>query len=181
MSRVLCFTLLGFLLVTLMGSFQQLFGMSMVVVDIPLIIVLYLAMAGGGLGGARSLSGGRTDWSGGITGILLGYVTDVLGGGIKGLHCFTLALMYLLCRRAGRHVYLTGPLNTIIVTFIASVVASIVGLAIRWFAGIEPTLGSVGVMAAQGILTAAAAYPLLKLLRVIDNKLTRESAERGTL
>lgn len=120
--------------------------------------------------------------AGGVTGLLLGYICDVLGGGIKGLHCFTLALMFLLCRRAARHVYLTGPLSSVVVTFAASLVAALVGLIIRWIGDIPPTVDTVTtVMLPQAVLNAAVAHPLLKLLHAIDNKLAGERAERGTL
>lgn len=186
MTRVLVFTLIGFLFVVLMGSLQELFGMGMVVLDVPLIIVLYMAMSGPGTGLARrrprsSLSGQGPDMAGGITGLLLGYTCDVLSGGIKGLHCFTLALMFLLFRRAASHVYLTGPFSSVVVTFFASLVAALVGLGIRWIAEVPPSLGSLMVVLAQAVLNAVAAHPLLKLLHFVDNKLSRESAERGGL
>lgn len=186
MSRILVFTAVGFLLLIVMGSLQELLGMGMVVLDVPLIIVLYMAMSGPGAGLARrvprsSLGGQGADLSGGVTGLLLGYISDVLGGGIKGLHCFTLALMFLLSRRAARHVYLTGPVSSVVVTFVASLVACAIGLGIRWIGGVTPTLGSLMVLLAQAVLNAAAAHPLLKLLHFIDNKLAGESAERGTL
>jgi len=185
-TRVLVFTLIGFLLMVLMGSLQELLGMGMVVLDVPLIIVLYMAMSGPGSGLARrqprsTLSGQGPDMTGGVTGLLLGYICDVLSGGIKGLHCFTLALMFLFFRRSARHVYLAGPLSSVIVTFVGSLVAGLVGLGIRWIADIPPSMGSLMVMLAQAVLNAAAAHPLLKLLHFIDNKLSRDPAERGTL
>ncbi len=105
----------------------------------------------------------------------------MLSGGIKGLHCFTLALMFLLFRRAASHVYLTGPFSSVVVTFFASLVAGLVGLGIRWIAEVPPSLGSLMVVLAQAVLNAVAAHPLLKLLHFVDNKLSRESAERGGL
>lgn len=180
MTRVLVFSLLGFILVTLMGSLQNMVHMEMVVVDVPLIVVLYMAMTGrrtiGGLRPAFSgwSSGIGIDWSGGITGVILGYISDIMGGGVKGLHCFTLAVMFLLCWRAARHVYLTGPLSAIVVSFFASVVASMMGLIVRWLAlGVPPSMGSLSVLLAQGVLCAVAAVPLLKLLRFIDIKLAQ--------
>ena len=175
MSRVLVFSLLGFVLVTLLGPLQGLLGMEMVVVDAPLVIVLYLAMAGrgSGLGGMRySFTGGGIDWTGGLVGVMLGYVTDVLGGGIKGLHCLTLVLVFLLAQRAARKVYLAGAMPIMLVTLVASLFSSLVGLGVRWFVGLRPTLGSLTVVVAQALLCAAVAPLLMRLCRTLDRWLS---------
>jgi rod shape-determining protein MreD len=182
MTRVLVFTLLGFVLVTLFGPVQQLLRMDLVVFDVPLVIVLYLAMSGrgSGLGQARfSLTDSGVDWTGGLVAVTLGYVSDVLGGGVKGLHCFTLVVVFLLAHRAARKVYLAGALPVVVVTFFASVVASFLGLGIRWIGDVSPTPGSLMVVLAQALLTAAVAPPMLRLCRLIDARLAGESAERG--
>ena len=180
MTRVLVFSLLGFLLVTILGALQAVFGMEMVVVDAPLVIVLYLAMSDRPGSQQRStLHSEGIDWSGGVVGVVLGYIVDVMGGGIKGLHCLVLALMFLVCRRAARQVYLTGVLSSIMVTFSASALSSLMGLAIRWLGGIGPNVGSVTTLLAQAILTAIIAPPLLRLLRIVDRGLSREPLGRG--
>lgn len=176
MSRSLVFCLLGFVLLTLLGPLQHLFHMDMAILDAPLVIVLYLAMAGRatGLGWTRMrLSPSGIDWAGALTAVLLGYISDVLGGGIKGLHCFTMALLFLVAHRAARHVYLTGVVPIVLVTFGASVTASIVGLSVRWFAGIPPGIGSLKVLLAQAVLCAMFAPFLMRLCRIIDARLLR--------
>jgi rod shape-determining protein MreD len=168
--------------VTLLGPVQQLLRMDMVVFDVPLVIVLYLAMSGrgSGLGKARfSLTGGGVEWTGGLVAVTLGYISDVLGGGVKGLHCFALVVVFLLAHRAARKVYLAGALPVVVVTFFASLVASLLGLGIRWIGDVVPTLGSLMVILAQALLTAAVSPPLLRLCRIIDARLSGESAERG--
>jgi rod shape-determining protein MreD len=180
MSRVAIFVLLGFALVTVLGPLQQLLRMDMVILDAPLIIVLYLAMAGSGtgLGGGRRLSSGGIDWSGGLAGVLLGYICDVLGGGVKGLHCLTLVVVFLLAHRAARHVYLAGALPVVVVTFVASVFSSLLGLGVRWLGGVTPSLGSLTVMGAQAVLCAAFAPLMMQLCRFVDAKLAHRLAAR---
>lgn len=178
-TRVLAFTLLGFLLLSLLGPLQELFGLDLVVLDVPLIIVVYLAMSARGPGFSRvlsrsTLSTERIDWSGGWTALLLGYTTDVLGGGFKGLSALTLALVFLVCRRAGRHVYLSSTLSAVVVISSTSFGASLFGLTVRWAAGIQPTLGSLSVAGFQALLCAAAGPPLLRLLRAVDQWLLRD-------
>jgi len=182
MSRVAVFVLLGFALVTVLGPFQQLLRMDMVVLDAPLIIVLYLAMAGSGTGLGRArlgLSSGGIDWSGGLAGVLLGYICDVLGGGVKGLHCLTLVVVFLLAQRAARHVYLAGTLPVVLVTFAASIFCSLLGLGVRWLGGVAPSLGSLTVMGAQALLCAAFAPLMMQLCRFVDAKLAHRLAARG--
>jgi len=184
MIRVLVFTVTGYLLLVLLGPLQTLLHIEMAGVDAPLIIVLYLAMAGrgGGLGGTRfSLATSGVDWTGGVVAVVLGYFSDVLGGGIKGLHCLTLAIVFLLANRAARKVYLAGTLPVVVVAFIASSVSSVIGLSIRWLGGVTPTVGSLTVLLAQAVLCALFGPPLMRLCRVIDARLARESPEHRML
>ena len=53
-----------------------------------------------------------------MTGVLLGYITDVMGGGVKGIHSLAMALVYLLTIWVSRHVYLAGNISVILATFI---------------------------------------------------------------
>jgi cell shape-determining protein MreD len=183
MTRILVFTLVGFLLITLLGPLQTLFGFDIAVLDVPLITVLYLVMTSRALGYGRPLHifSSGIDWSGGVTGLILGYITDVLGGGIKGIHSLTLVVMYLICLWAARHVYLAGMLSVLVVTFIASTLSSIVAVNIRWMIGVPPSLSTLTVIVSQATLTAAAAPLLIKLYRFIDAKLSPEASERGSL
>jgi rod shape-determining protein MreD len=186
-SRALVFSLLGAVLIVLLGPIQRLLGLEQVVLDIPLVTVLYMAMAGRGVGVARQspratlLSSGGIDWTGGVTGFLLGYVADVLGGGVKGIHCLSMSLVFLLALGAARHVYLAGPLSVVVVSFVASLAASTIGLCIRWVTGVAPALSTLPTVLSQGVLCAALAPLLMRLYRFVDAKLARDAADRWTL
>ena len=182
MTRVLVFSLLGFLLLAVLGPVQDLLGMDMVVLDVPLIIVVYMAMADqvtayGRLISRAGISTSRIDWSGGLTALILGYMADVLGGGVKGIHCLTLVVVFLACRRAARHVYLAGTMSTIVVTVTASVAASLLGIAILWITDQRPGLGYLSVAGIQALLSAVVAPALIKIFRAIDGKLLGESTQ----
>jgi hypothetical protein len=183
MTRVLVFSLTGFLLITLLGPIQRLTGLDLVVLDVPLITVLYLALAGrlGYIRARASLFSGGIDWSAGLTGFILGYVNDVLGGGVKGIHCLSLVLIFLLCLWAARHVYLIGNLSVIVVTFVASLLTSLTAVIIRWLIGVSPSLSTAAVILAQAVLCAAVAPLLMVLYRFIDGKLSPDSGERSSL
>ena len=179
MTRVLVFSLVGYLAMVLLGPLQDMLAMDLVVLDVPLIIVIYLAMADrvtsyGRLISRSGISPARIDWSGGLTALILGYITDVLGGGIVGLHCLILAAVYLGCRRAARHVFLAGNRSAIFVTFITSICASAFGLGILWIVGQRPSLGYLPVAGVQALLCAVVAPGLIKILRTIDGRLLKE-------
>lgn len=184
MTRTLAFSLLGFLLVTLLGPLQMFFGMEMVVLDVPLIIVVYMALSDRGAGLGRltiRISRGRADWTGGITALFLGYFADVLGGGVKGLHCLSLVLVFLFCRGASRHVYLTGTVSIFMVNFFASLASSLISLCVLWLLGSSPGMGSLSIAGVQALLCAATAPLLVKFLRALDIKLMREPGKRGSI
>lgn len=182
-TRVLAFSLLGYVLLVALGPLQHLLGLEMVTLDAPLVIVLYLSTVGrgAGLGRTYALPGPGVDWSGGLTGAILGYLSDVMAGGIKGLHCLSLVVVFLVARRAARQIYLSGALPVALVAFGAAAVAAAVGLAVRWAGGVAPTLGSATVTLGQAVLTACIAPPLMRLLRAIDVRLLRKPIERGAL
>jgi hypothetical protein len=184
-TRILVFCVLGFLLITVLGSLERMIGLELAAVDVPLMVVLYMALAGRGSGYSRphrrSLLYGGVDWSGGMTGVALGYVTDVMGGGLKGIHALTMALVFLLTLWVSRHIYLAGNLSVIVVTFVASAITSALAVSIRWLTGVPPSLATIALIASQAVLCAAVAPPIMKLFRFVDSKLSRDPSERGSI
>lgn len=180
MTRVLVFSLLGFLSLIVLGPVQELLALDHVVVDVPLIIVIYLAMSERGLHYGR-FNTGSIDWSGGVTAFILGYISDVMGSGTKGLHCLGLAVVFLFCRRAARQVYLAGSLSAFLVALVSSLGTSLLTLGIRWLLGVPPTLGSLTIVLVQALVCAAIAPLLIRGLRFVDQRVVRDSTERGTI
>ena len=186
MRRLLVLTLVGFFLLTVAGPLQSLFGLEMVAPDIPLILLLYLVMAARGIGGLRAparpkLLSSSLDFAGGIAGVGLGYVHDLLGGGLLGLHSLTMGLMFLLLLWAGRHVLWAGNISVIAVTAASSFVASLIAVALRWIVGVLPSLATLAVIVAQSALCGVLAPVLMRLFRWIDFRLARGTVERGSL
>lgn len=186
MTRALLCCLVGFLLLTIIAPLQQALGMEQVGVDVSLIIVLHVAMVDTRGGVYRSvsrhgLSRNLLDLPGVVTALLLGYVTDVLAGGLRGVHSLTLGALFLISRMVARQVYMAGAVSQILVTLVASLAASTVALFIRWMIGVPPGIGIVPVVAGQAIATGVAAPVLMRLLRVIDARLSTERTDRPTL
>ena len=186
MTRVLVFCGLGLLLMTILGPLQRFLGMEVVVLDVPLITVLYLVMAGRGVGLPRPkpsilAPSGGIDWTGGLTGFVLGYMNDILGGGLKGIHCLSMGLIFLFGLWAARHVYLAGTLSVVLVTAAASLITSGVCVGLRWLMGTPPSVATLAVVGSQAVLCGVMAPLLMRLFRFIDGKLAGEGSERGTL
>jgi cell shape-determining protein MreD len=186
MIRIFIFSLVGFLLMTILGPLQTLLGFHLVVLDIPLLIVLYMSIGSRGSGFIRpssrfTLFPGGIDWSGGITGLFLGYMCDVMGGGAKGIHSLIMVVIFLVSLWAARHVYLGGTLSVSIIVFLASLIATSMGVLGRWIMGVQPSPATITFILVQSLLCAAVAPVLMILLRYIDGKLSSRSSERGSL
>jgi hypothetical protein len=186
MTRALTFSLCGFLLITFLGPVQRFLGLEMAGVDVPLLSVLYLTLGHRGLGLSRgpyrsNLFSGGIDWSGAVTGFVLGYTVDLLGGGVKGLHCLTTVLLFLFCLWAVRHVYLAGKLSVIVVTFVASLLGSLIVVTVRWLAGVSPSLATLTIVISQAALCAAVSPVFMRLFLFIDERLFLDSSTRGSL
>ncbi len=185
MRRVVAFGLLGYLLMVLLGPLSHALGMQQATIDVALIIVLHVAMVdrrGGvfrptsriGLQSSRMLDLGSV-----VTTLVLGYLADVLGSGLKGLHTLGLGAVFLASRALARQVYMAGVVSQFLVTLVASLASSLLVLLVRWVTGVTPGLGMLPVVLAQAALTAAMAPVLMKLLRFLDARLWREPSERG--
>lgn len=186
MSRTIVFTLLGFFLLVIAGPVLNLLDAQMVTIDAPVIIVLYMALVERRPGFARRRDGlrlfsGGIELPGAVTALTLGYVADLLGGGIKGMHCLGLSVLYLVGCAASRHVALVGALSQCLVTLGSSLLVAVVALLVRWATGTPPGSAMVAVVFGQAALTAAMAPVLMKLLRFLDDKLARDSVDRGSL
>lgn len=186
MRRVVAFALIGFMLLVLLGALLHAVGARQISVDVGLIIVLHIAMLDrrGGVYRAPVVFGssrGLLDIPGVVTALLLGYASDVVGGGLKGLHSLELGVAFLVARLLARQVYLSGGLSQIFVTLAAALLTSSLALGIRWLVGITPTVASLGVIFAQAGLTALLAPALMRLLRFTDARLYAERADRGSL
>ena len=175
MTRALLLSSLGLLALILLGSLEWALGLHTLSIDLVLIIVLYLAMAEpSGPGGRQiSLGGpvGRFDLPSVLAVFVLGYLADLFGGELKGVHSLALAVVFVGGRLLARQVYLAGPTAQIIVCFIGSLLASGVALLVRWSAGVSPSLPLVLVLLGQAGLTAVLAPPVMGLLRRLDGRL----------
>lgn len=177
MRRVLVFSVLGFLGLTLLGPLQYALSMDSVCFDLALIIVLHVAMVDRRGGVFRSntqlglQSGHFIDLDGVLTVLILGYFVDLLGGGIKGFHGIAYAIVFLLFRSMARQIYMAGTISQVVVVFVASFGSSLFLLGLRWL--IHENFGSAifVVIIIQAILTAAIAPFVMRLLRQIDARL----------
>lgn len=184
MTRLIVYSILAFVLLTVLGSLLRLVGFSIVSVDVATIIVLHRA-----LGERRAPYSREPGWrfvpagleaDGVVLALLLGHLTDLLGG-VGGAHVLALGVLYLTARAVSRQVSLLGPLSQGVLTMVASLGVGLVGLIARWTVGADIGAGIASALLGQALLTAVAAPPLMRLLRFLDAKLSRDPTERGTL
>lgn len=188
MTRVLWLNSVGLLLIAVIAPLQLAFGMRIAIVDVALVIVIYAALAPHTAvlvrptGMLRLPRPSLLDPSGVVTVLLLGYLDDVLGGGPKGVYGVALGVVYLLGRALARRVYVRGVVARLVITFFASLLASLVALALTRAAGQPASDGSIyRTIAVQAAVTALAAPPLMALLGSVDAKLCRGSFSRAAL
>ncbi|MCA9669264.1 MAG: hypothetical protein KC503_26895 [Myxococcales bacterium] len=183
MTRALVFVLLAFVLMTIATPLLRMFGFELVGVDIPTIFVLYMALNGDRrpVLGASSLLRVEIGAPGAASALLLGYLADLLGGGIKGATSLALAGLYLTARALSRQVAISGAVSAALITFAATLPVSIIVALVRWTQGVAPSLALAGLLLGQAVLTAALAPALMRLLRFIESKLSREADGRSPL
>ncbi len=187
MRRVVVFVSLGYLLIVLLGPLSHFLGMQFAQIDVALIIVLHVAMVDRRGGGSRSVSSMSLashrllDVGGVVTALLLGYLTDLLGAGLKGLQSFGLSAVFLVSRALAHQIYMAGTISQFLVTFVSSLVSSLFILGLRWIVGVTPGLAMISVILAQAALTAVFAPLLMRLLRFLDARLWQDSKESGVL
>jgi len=168
------------LLLSVTGSALWILGFDQVSVDIPLIVVLYLAFCdkrrlvgrGGGLAVTRTGELGSTEPSAQPSTIaavvLLGYVTDVFAGGVRGVHALALACTYLVARIVAGRIFLASVLAQVGVVFVGAQALLAFVLLFRWGVGLAVVSPGVSVMLGHGLLTAAVAPLLMRVLRWAD-------------
>lgn len=183
MTRALVFTLLGFVLMTVTTPLLRVIGFDLLGIDVATIVVVYLSLNGDRRATLGSASLLRVDigMPGALAALVLGYLADLLGGGVKGATSLALAVIYLIGRVMSRQVAISGALSASLVTFAATLAVSIIPTLVRWLGGVPPSLVLVALLLGQGVLTAVVAPALMRLLRLIEAKLSRESDGRSSL
>lgn len=179
---MLAFTFLGFILLCVLGPLHRLMGTEIAAIDLTLVLVVYLATKTEERGSLNSLrSGGAIDPAVVVVVLVLGYLCDLLGGGTKGLHAFSLSAVYLTGRLLSDHLYLSGVFPQIVVTFFAAMGASVVVIILRSMAGSVPTVELMAMLAVQSLVTGLFAPPMFRLLTWMDRRLARQVDRRGSI
>lgn len=184
MKRVLLLWLIGFLLLAVLGALLQLCGLTRISCDVATLMVLHVSLSTAPVDVARgsglNRAAGWFEPAGVAVTVGLGYLADLLSGTPPGLQALALATVYLLGRGLARQLYLGGALSYAIVGGVAALFAGLVGTLLRsvlWRA--PPSRSWLLMLLAQGLLTAAAAAPLLRALARLDRILAGSQAMPG--
>jgi cell shape-determining protein MreD len=179
---MLAFSLLGFVLLCILGPLHRLLGTEIAAIDLALVIVVYLATKTDDRSVLNSLRpAGAIDPAIVIAVLVIGYFCDLLGGGTKGLHAFSLSAVYLVGRLLSEHLYLSGVFPQIVVTFFAAIGSSLIVVLLRSITGSVPTVELMAMLAVQALVTGLFAPPMFRLLNWMDRRLAGQDNRRGTI
>jgi hypothetical protein len=185
MSRLLLQGLLTFLALALLGPIQLALGVRLAAIDVPATVVVYLALVEP-WGRQRSVTGGNyglfrqdVDWGAALTVVVVGYLADLFGGGLRGLHAFSLATLYLNGRLLSRRLVVRGMFAEAVFVFCGALYTSAIALTLRWIIGTRPDPGIALVLLAHASLTALVSPLTIKALRTIDHTVYRRRLARG--
>jgi rod shape-determining protein MreD len=155
--------LLGFFLLVIQSTFALLAPWDTVVPNLALPIVLYMGLHGYGAGRGAILS------------FALGYLMDVFAGSPMGLHTLVTVAIFLISRVAALRLFLQGWIFEIVLTFILTLVSSMLILAVR--ALFDKDFGSLlihlEIVSLRAVATAVFAPVVFRMTAWIDRSTPR--------
>lgn len=159
----------GVALLLLQGLAAWLVPSEYVAPTLVLPMVLYMAVGDFSLARGVSLV------------FVLGYLADVFAGSSMGLWTFTLVSVFLLVRVAGLKLFLHGVFFQVMLTLVASVLAGLEMMALLLVFDRRPlaVLPAIGLVASQGLATAACAPAVFGMLRRMSPTLAGAPAEEA--
>jgi rod shape-determining protein MreD len=158
--RFIVFVLAAYVALIVTASAQALLPWRIPTPEVMLLIVLYL-----GLGGRGSASSFVT------IALVMGYLADLFSGAPKGLHALTLAIAMLLSRAMSSRLLMTAAWHTIAIAFGATLVHSILVVALSAELYGDSPLAGLRVIPQTALTTALLAPLLFSWLRRLDRRL----------
>ena len=166
--RSLLTLLVAYILLVLQSTVLELAPVRMAAPSLGLLVVLYV-----GVSGKWALS------SASIVALCTGYLLDLVSGAPQGVHALVFILIVIFARALSTRVAVQGIVLSAAVSFVASLLASVLVIIVR--ARVTPEGGYGGLKDAplEALLTAGAGPIVMGLLRRIDGKLEATRARVG--
>jgi hypothetical protein len=176
--RTALLMLISLLSMSLLAALWRLVLPGPLLVDIPLILVVHLAFAQRreqvilGLNpGPRGRLLGASDV---VVVLGVGYVADLMAASPKGLHALALGIVYLVGRLARHRVDFSSVRRRVLLTFLASLLASSAISLASWAITRSFELRTLPMIGLNALVTAAMAAPFTRLFAMLDERLVRK-------
>jgi len=166
--RSLLTLLVAYVLLVLQSTVLELAPVRMAAPSLGLLVVLYV-----GVSGKWAIS------SASIVALCTGYLLDLVSGAPQGVHALVFILICIFARALSTRVAVQGIVLSAAVSFVASLLASVLVIIVR--ARVTPEGGYGGLKDAplEALLTGVAGPIVMGLLRRIDGKLEATRARVG--
>ena len=168
MTRLLAMFGAAYLTMILLSPLGRLLPPWLPLPSVPVLATLYLAL---GVRGSPS--------AGAACAAAIGYVTDLLAGAPKGTYILALLIVYFTVRGLSSRLYVQGRLSQVGVAFAASLLCSLLAVAIHVALPPRGSWSALSAAPAVAAMTAAIAAPFFYFLWRIDRRVAREAAAEG--
>jgi len=163
--------LLGFFLLAIQSSLSLLLPWDKVVPSLSLPIVLYMGLHGYKAG------------KGAILAFAIGYLTDVFAGSPMGLHTLITVAIFLISRVAALRLFLQGWIFEIVLTFLLSLISSILIITTRGLfdKDLHGLLVHLEIVTCRAMATAVVAPIIFRMTSWIDRPAARRRSSSRML
>ena len=158
--RVIVVLLAAWAALIVTASLQALLPWPIPTPEVMLLFVLYLGLGGRGVASSHV-----------AVALVIGYLADLFSGAPKGLHALTLSIAMLLARGASSRILITATWHTVALAFGATVVHSLVLIALTAELYGDSPLYALRVVPLTSLTTALLAPVVFSFLRGLDRRL----------
>jgi rod shape-determining protein MreD len=166
--RSLLTLFVAYVLLVLQSTVLELAPVHVAAPSLGLLVVLYVAV-----------SGKWTISSASIVALCTGYLLDLVSGAPQGVHALVFILMAIFARALSTRVAVQGIVLSAAVSFVASLLASVLVVIVRARVTPESGYGDLKDAPLEALLTGVAGPFVMGLLRRIDGKLEATRARVG--
>ena len=165
--RIAAQVILAYALILVLGCLWRLLPLGRLAPDIVALCAVYLGFTA------------RHRLAPSILGaVLIGYLADLLMGTPRGMLALIAGSVCMLGHMIHRRLIVRGWIVTLFVSFFTGLLAGVLGLLIRLYAGILPAGVELGMLLESALATALAGPLMFRLCRLLDARFARTFRER---
>ena len=167
--RIAAHVFFAYLLVLVMGALWRLLPLGWAIPDVVALVAVYLGLTARGQV-APSMLGA----------VVSGYLGDLMFGTPRGLLALTAGIVCIIGHLVHQRLLVRGRLFTIGFSFFTGLLAGLVILTIRLFAGLVPAgfVNELGMMFGSALMTGLSGPVVFRICRFIDARFARTGRDR---